>query len=97
MMQLRKQAFCLRRFTPSVLLLIGLAQFVPLQISKIEPNLCRRSLSRDHHPGATKSISVNAGGDVATCVHDEAKLAGHQAVTPVAAIPEAAADSRANS
>jgi hypothetical protein len=37
MMQLRKQGLCLRCFTPSALLLVGLSQFVPLQISKIEP------------------------------------------------------------
>ncbi|MGZ3352659.1 MAG: hypothetical protein ACXU89_27365 [Xanthobacteraceae bacterium] len=94
----RKHGRYLRRYTRSASLLIGLSQFVPLQISKIEPICVAAWAAGTTIPGLTrKRIAVNARGDAAAWVRDEPKLVAHRAVTLAAAIPEAAAGSPANS
>ena len=50
----RKHGKYLRRYTPSSLLLIGLAQFVPLQISKIEPICVAAWAARTIIPGLSR-------------------------------------------
>jgi hypothetical protein len=50
----RKHGKYLRRYTPSSLLLIGLAHFVPLQISKIEPICVAAWAARTIIPGLSR-------------------------------------------